>query len=238
MSNPIILSLDSDVQESDKLLSKIRPHLGMIKFSVGMWSAYGKECLSLAHNYSIPVFLDLKLHDLPSLVSSATSKICELFTSLKGRHFLSVHCFGGKAMCVDAKKAAEGSNVEIVGVSVLSSIDENDFHKIGFRDCRPGIRTVDLIHLARDTFPDNPLTHFTCSPNQISLVKKYWNDAVLITPGIRYENELDDDHKRTKSISFALKNGADWVVIGRPITKAYNPEIAAESFKQEAEKYR
>jgi orotidine-5'-phosphate decarboxylase len=236
MSSPIILALDTTLQKAHLLLSQVRPYIGMIKIGLGMWSEYGKECLNLGQQYNVPLFLDLNLHDTPDTIASATDKLCQQLSNIRGQHFLSLHCFGGAKMVAAAKKIADCSNVEIVGTTLLTSLDENDLHHMGCRDCRPGIRTVDLILSARNTH--SPITHFVCAPNHVALVKKHWQNLVVITPGIRFDTENENDHKRTKSISFALKNGVDWVVIGRPITESYDPVLAAEAFKNHADKFR
>lgn len=235
MNNPIILALDHSLLEADALLKQVRPHIGMIKISLGMWSDCGPECLSLARNYNISVFLDLKLNDIPDTVARATDKLCNHLSLIKGNHFLSVHCFGGPLMCNAAKQVSESSNTSIVGVTLLSSLDELDLQKIGFRDCRTGSKTVDLAFVAKNI--EYPLTHYMCAPVNISVLKKYCEQSTIITSGIRNENEHTDSHKRTKPLSYALKCGANWVIIGRPITHSFDPGSVAEEFKIKAEKY-
>jgi orotidine-5'-phosphate decarboxylase len=83
----------------------------------------------------------------------------------------------------------------------------------------------------------NGIRNYICAPNQLQLVQTYYEGVTLITPGIRADGSKEDDHARTKPIGFALKNGATWVVIGRPITQAPFPEEAALSFKRQAEKH-
>jgi len=248
--NPIILALDySDLHEARQMLDKVRPHIGMIKIGLELYTAYGREALELSSDFQIPVFLDLKLHDVPTTVRKTTAVVCSFLSKHPGEHILSIHCAGGREMCKAAIEAASSSNVSIAGVTVLTSLDDRDFHHIGFKDCRPGIRTVDAANVGYDCLHDGPqydaqgtriysgLTHFICAPNQVPLMKQHYENSILITPGIRADGDDTHDHERTKPASFALKNGASWIVIGRPITRASDPVIAAQYFEQQAKKY-
>jgi orotidine-5'-phosphate decarboxylase len=203
----------------------------------------------MSSDYQIPVFLDLKLNDVPTTVSKTTSVVCSLLAKHPGGHLLSIHCSGGKDMCKAALTASMGSNVSVAGVTVLTSMTERDFSRLGFTDRRPGIRTVDAASTGYDCMNDqaqydpagkriyNGLKHFICAPNQIPLMKSHYEDSILITPGIRAEGDETDDHARTKPAGFALKSGASWIVVGRPITKATDPRDAAVWFEQQAKKY-
>jgi orotidine-5'-phosphate decarboxylase len=248
--NPIIVALDfSELQEARKVVERIRPHIGMIKIGLELFTAYGREALEMSSDYQIPVFLDLKLYDVPTTVSKTTAVVCSLLAKHPGEHFLSVHCLGGKNMCKVALESSMGSNVTIAGVTVLTSHTEREFSRLGYSDRRPGIRTVDAADIAYDCMNDQAqydpagkrvysgLKHFICAPNQIPLMKQHYEDSVLITPGIRAEGDDTNDHARTKPAGFALKSGASWIVVGRPITKATDPRDAAFYFEQQAKKY-
>lgn len=248
--NPIIVALDfADLQEARKVVERVRPHIGMIKIGLELFTAYGREALEMSSDYQIPVFLDLKLSDVPTTVSKTTSVVCSLLAKHPGPHFLSVHCLGGKDMCRAAMEASMGSNVSIAGVTVLTSLTERDFSRLGYTDRRPGIRTVDAADIGYDCLNKeaqydvnhkrvyNGMKHFICAPNQAPLMKSHYEDAVLITPGIRAEGDNTNDHARTKPAGAALKGGATWLVVGRPITKATDPRDAALWFEQQAKKY-
>jgi orotidine-5'-phosphate decarboxylase len=250
--NPIILALDySDVSEAREMLSKVRSNIGMIKIGLELYSAAGKESLELSKEFNVPVFLDLKLHDVPTTVEKTVGNLCQKLSQYHGEHFLSVHCYGGKEMCARAAKVAEGSNIHIVGITTLTSMAERDFGAMGFRDCRPGIRTVDAAYIGADCFHERSiwdstgktrilsgLKHFVCAPNQLNLMRQHLGpDAVLISPGIRSDAEEVNDHKRCKPASFALKSGVNWLVIGRPITQSPNPEYTSLHFKEQADKF-
>ena len=173
-----------------------------------------------------------------------------MLSKYPGPHLLSVHASGGKVMCGAALKMAYGSNVNLAAVTVLTSMAEGELHSLGFRDCRPGIRTHALAEVAADCMNEYPqydanknrvydgINHFICAPNQLALLHDYLpQSSMFITPGIRSDTEEAHDHARTKPASFALKNGANWLVVGRPITKATNPAITAQYFEQQAIKY-
>lgn len=248
--NPIILALDyANLNQVEALLFKVRPHIGMVKIGLELWASHGKDALKIADYFKVPVFLDLKLHDVPTTVGKTAEVICSMLAPLQGNHFLSIHCAGGPAMCKAAMEAASGSNVTIAGVTILTSVAEPELHKMGFKDCRPGVRTVDMADVAYDCMNDTPqydpggkrlyngIRHFICAPNQAKLMKEYYEDAILITPGIRADSDDNHDHQRTKPAGFALKNGATWLVVGRPITQSSDPRAAAEYYEEQGKRY-
>lgn len=248
--NPIILALDySDLTEARQMLDKVRPHIGMIKIGLELYTAHGREALNLSSDYQIPVFLDLKLHDVPTTVGKTISVVCSFLSNHPGGHLLSIHCSGGRVMCETALKASMGSNVTIAGVTTLTSLDKRDFQHMGFRNSQPGTRTESAAYIGYDCMNEYPvydasgarvyngIKHFITAPNQLPLMKKHYEDSILITPGIRSDSDKTDDHARSKPIGFALKNGATWVVIGRPITQASDPLAAVQYFEAQAKKH-
>ncbi len=233
--NPIILALDfSDLNQADEMVGKVRNHIGMIKIGPELFNAYGREALELGPKHHVPIFLDLKLHDIPNTVAKTVDLITTRFSEQYRIKFLTVHAFGGSEMLKAAIGTAKGSNTEIAVVTLLTSVDSSDLHSFGFRDCREGIKTVDL---ALTAFNSGART-FVAAPSQIHLMRKHLDEpnelVTLITPGIRATDALPDDQKRTKPISFAIRNGADWVVVGRPITQSQDPELAAQSLLAQA----
>ena len=250
-TNPIILALDySDLQEAEQILSRVRPHIGMVKIGLELFVSAGRNAIDMIRSYNVPVFLDLKLHDVPTTVAKTTEMVCTMLANSFGEHFLSVHCFGGAEMCKAAMKATQGSNVSIAGVTILTSISDSDLYSMGFHNARPGDRTVSAANMVLDCLNEsavydpvtkkrifNGVKNFICAPNQLNLMKKHFENVTLITPGIRSEGEDTHDHDRAKPASFALKNGATWLVIGRPITKSADPVSAASYFEQQAKKY-
>jgi orotidine-5'-phosphate decarboxylase len=262
--NPIIVALDfNNLSEADAVLSKVRPHIGMIKVGLELYTSVGRESLSLARQYNLPVFLDLKLCDTPSTVKKTMDGLCgDLFT-IPGNHFISIHCFGGREMCKAALEVTRGTNVKPAGVTLLTSFDGSDLGSLGFTNRSVGIKTVGMARLgmgcvdqgvpAHPGYPPtrwNPgspptpgrdpigLDTFICAPAQLALMRKHYKDKpTLISPGIRMEGMDVHDHKNAKPASFALRSGADWLVIGRPITQASDPASIARHFEKIAEKY-
>jgi orotidine-5'-phosphate decarboxylase len=226
-NNPIILALDySNLSEASKMLDLVGSHLGMIKIGLELFTAHGFQSLELSKKYNLPVFLDLKLYDIPTTVEKTIKLICQQLSRYSGKHFLSVHCLGGKKMLQAAKLATQGSNVEIVGITLLTSLSQMEIHQFGFKRSSKNLKTIDLAEVAYTCdHPDHlneGITTFVCDPNHVALMRKHYPNSVLITPGIRIETE-DDDHVRSMTPTKALKNGSNWLVIGRPITQAINP---------------
>jgi len=250
-TNPIILALDySELSEARQVLSKVRPHIGMIKIGLELFAAYGREAIDLADEFNTQVFLDLKLHDVPTTVKKTIDVICSILSKYPGEHFLSIHSFGGREMCEAAFKTAQGSNVQVAAVTTLTSMDDRDFRGLGFRDGRSGIRTIDAAYVAADCSNERSIydaqrnrvlsgmSHFICAPNQLPLMRQHFgDDVVIIAPGIRSDSEEAHDHARSKPASFALKNGATWIVVGRPITQAPDPASSAIYFAEQVKKF-
>jgi orotidine-5'-phosphate decarboxylase len=237
--NPIILALDTDdISLAHALVEKTRDHIGMIKIGTELWAAYGPKALELGAMHSIPVFLDLKLHDIPSTVGKTIDVIVNRHSQICDIRFLSVHAFGCKKMLSTAVSAARASSIKIAGVTVLTSLDYPDLQWLGFTDCRENIKTKDLAVGAWDA----GVRTFVCSPKNGKLMRKYLDDVgtgdkcELITPGIRPDGSPEDDQKRTTSINEAIKNGSNWLVIGRPITAAVDPLDAAKDLSDQANK--
>lgn len=244
-ANPIILALDYDnLNDARQMVSLVRPYVGMLKVGLELFTACGKESLELSRDFNIPLFLDLKLHDVPLTVSKTVQVLCSQLARYHGPHFVSIHTLGGQEMCHAAWDVSLGSNVEIVGITVLTSLGESELASFGFRDSRVGVRATRLANLGVDCSEEHVgtgsggLNHFVCPPAQLKLMREHLgNDLVLISPGIRLPEAVVDDHKRPTTIGHALKNGATWVVIGRPITKDHDPLQAAIYFKEQADKY-
>lgn len=231
--NPIILALDlHSMDEARDLLTKTRDHIGMIKIGPELWSEAGPTSLELGKEFNIPIFLDLKLNDIPNTVSKTIDNILAQAT-LRGADitFMSVYAFGGREMIKAALGATRGKS-RLAVVTILTSLVRQDMVDFGFRNAQEGIRTVDLADFAQRAGADT----FVCSPCQIDLMRKHYKDKItLICPGIRAESDPEDDQKRTKPASFALRQGkADYIVIGRPITQNPSPDVAAKQFHDSA----
>lgn len=268
--NPIILALDYDnMSEAEAMLSKVRPHIGMIKVGLELYTSAGKDVFSLIKDYAIPMFLDLKLHDIPTTVQKTMDMLTSILATQPGQHFISLHSLGGGEMLKAALEVTMNTNVKPVCITVLSSFSSSDLWSLGFSNGQIGNKVIGLAKMAMGCIdqgqpghpghpgwaanhwsPGSPpipptpardpigMDAFVCPPAQLHLMRKHFKDKpILIAPGIRMDNMESDDHQNAKPVSFALKNGANWLVIGRPITKHPDPATMAEFFKKQADKY-
>jgi orotidine-5'-phosphate decarboxylase len=168
----------------------------------------------------LPIFLDLKFHDIPNTVGKAIQALRPLEPAI-----LTVHAAGGQAMMEDAKAAAP-KGTKVVGVTVLTSLDGGDLASIGF-DEDPHPQVVRLTELARKAGLDGVV----CSGNEVAAAKKLWPDGFFVVPGVRPANSHFEDQKRVVTPRGALDAGASILVIGRPITQAPDPDRAARAIE-------
>lgn len=232
----IILALDMPtIGEARDLLDKVRDSIGMIKIGPELWAGYGPAALALGSNYGIPIFLDLKLHDIPNTVRKTIDVIAGHVDVNIDIRFLSVHCFGGKTMLQEARNATIGTPINLVAVTLLTSLNSEDLRDMGLNR-QPGLRTTEMALLARSVGIEN----FVTSPVHVELLRKHLDKggfkSTLICPGIRSSTAPEDDQKRTKPVSFAIKAGADWLVIGRPISQSADPASAARDILAQIKK--
>lgn len=251
------------MSEADYMLTRVRPHIGMMKVGLELYTSVGREAFSLAKHYNLPVFLDLKLCDTPTTVRKTMEGLMGSLATLPGSHFVSVHCFGGREMLKAAYEVANGSNVKPVGITLLTSFDGSDLADLGFSNRSVGIKAVGMTKLGMGciepgtpSYPAYPPTRwspgspavvghppvgmdtFVCAPAQCALLRKHFEDKItLISPGIRLDDMASHDHKNAKPAAFALRTGANWLVVGRPITQAPDPRMMAQHFEKIAEKY-
>ena len=224
--NPIICALDMpEVDDATHMASLVRPHVGAVKLGLEFFTANGAAGVTAITRLGIPVFLDLKFHDIPNTVAKAIAA-----TAGMNMFMMTVHTSGGRAMllaAIDASvRVAQVTGKErplVIGVTLLTSLDGDDVSMLGFRDSlqEQVLRLADLAQSAR-------LDGVVCSPFEIAPIRKACgNDLLLVVPGIRPEGSAVGDQKRILTPKEALAKGADYLVIGRPITGAENPAAAA-----------
>ena len=166
----------------------------------------------------LPIFLDLKLHDIPNTVAKAVQALRSLKPAI-----LTVHAAGGRAMMEDAKAAApEGTKV--VGVTVLTSLDGNDLESIGL-ESNPHAQVERLTLLAKEAGLDGVV----CSGNEVKAARKLWPKGFFVVPGVRPADGSAGDQKRVVTPRAALDSGASIIVVGRPITQASDPAATLKS---------
>jgi orotidine-5'-phosphate decarboxylase len=219
--NPIFAALDTpDLSRALEIAKAVRPHVGGLKVGLEFISALGPDAVKRIVALGLPVFADVKLHDIPKTVAGASKAIAGL-----GASVFDVHCSGGEAMmraAVDAGRSVD-PNVKIIGVTVLTSMDESDLDAVGQK--KPAREQVlRLAELAKKSGLDGVV----CSAHEIeSLRAALGEDFLLVVPGIRPAGSDVGDQKRIMAPADALRAGASWLVIGRPITGAADPASAA-----------
>ncbi|MBU0725047.1 MAG: orotidine-5'-phosphate decarboxylase [Alphaproteobacteria bacterium] len=222
----------TDLDHAAALARKLGPSLGGVKLGLEFVNAHGPNGVRKVAESGHPIFLDLKYHDIPNTVAGAVRaaiSTCRPF-------MLNVHAAGGKAMMVAARDAAESvahqENIAkplVIAVTVLTSLDDADLAAVG----QQGPATEQVVRLARLT-QDCGLDGIVCSAREISAVRAACGpDFKLIVPGIRPAWSDTGDQKRIMTPADAIRAGADYLVIGRPITGAADPagavaRIAAE----------
>jgi orotidine-5'-phosphate decarboxylase len=221
MSSPIYVAIDTpDLERAKLIASKVKGHVGGIKLGLEFFSANGRAGIRAMAALGLPIFLDLKLHDIPNTVAKAVQALRPLKPAI-----LTVHAAGGRAMMEDAKAAApEGT--KIVAVTVLTSLDGDDLHKIGLaRDPHEQVERLTL--LAKESGLDGVV----CSGNEVRAAKKVWPKGFFVVPGVRPVDGMVADQKRVVTPRQALDSGASIIVVGRPITQAEHPGEAARAIE-------
>ena len=221
MKGPIYVALDTpDIERARTVATKVRNHVGGLKLGLEFFSANGRQGVREMAELGLPIFLDLKLHDIPNTVGKAIQALRPLNPAI-----LTVHAAGGRAMMEDAKAAAP-ADTKVVAVTVLTSLDGRDLASIGMPS-DPHEQVVRLTELARDSGIDGVV----CSGMEVAAAKKAWPGGFFVVPGVRPANGNSGDQKRVMTPRAALDAGASVLVVGRPITQAPDPDQAARAIE-------
>jgi orotidine-5'-phosphate decarboxylase len=219
--NPIYLALDLPRLDSAlELARKVKGHIGGLKLGLEFFCAHGHHGVHEIAHVGLPIFLDLKLHDIPNTVAAAMQAIHVLEPAI-----VTVHAAGGRAMMEDAKAAA-GEHCKVVAVTVLTSLDDDDLAATGINGSAHD-QALRLADLAREAGLDG----IVCSGHEVGEVHKRWKDGFLVVPGLRPAGGTLADQKRTVTPRQARDNGASVLVIGRPIARADDPVAAARAIE-------
>jgi orotidine-5'-phosphate decarboxylase len=222
----IIIALDVEtLKQARDLVACLNGAVGAFKIGKQLFTRCGPEAVAMVHSAGSRVFLDLKYHDIPTTVALAGCEAARM-----GVFMFNVHALGGTAMIAqtvkavhDMAKKARTSAPMILAVTVLTSMAQTDLAELGLHDPVEKI-VVRLARLARDAGADGVVA----SPREISLIKEACGpDFVVVTPGIRPATADLNDQKRSMKPAEALAAGADFLVIGRPVTHAPDPRSAA-----------
>jgi orotidine-5'-phosphate decarboxylase len=220
MPNRLIVALDTvDAARARGWADAVAPHAGMVKLGLEFYLANGAAGYrSVA---GLPVFLDLKLHDIPNTVAGGVRAVLPLRPRM-----LTIHAAGGAAMIRAASAAAAEAGTErptILAVTVLTSLDQADLSSIGVA-ATPAEQVLRLGRLAVESGADG----LVCSPLEVAMLRQALGpDVTLVVPGIRPAGTDTGDQARTMTPEQAVAAGADWIVVGRPITGAAGPGAAA-----------
>jgi len=219
--SPIFVAIDTPDLERAKLIAeKVRRHVGGLKLGLEFFCANGRQGIRDMADLGLPLFLDLKLHDIPNTVAKAVQALRPLEPAI-----LTVHAAGGRAMMEDAKAAAP-TGTRVVAVTVLTSLDGEDLRSIGAGgDTHAQVER--LTALAREAGLDGVV----CSGAEVRAARKAWPDGFFVVPGVRPADGAVGDQKRVVTPRAALDAGASVLVIGRPITQAEDPDQAARAIE-------
>jgi orotidine-5'-phosphate decarboxylase len=210
MPKTIIVAVDeTQLENFQNVIDSLDSDLCMIKIGSVSFNALGHQAISYASNKGFKIFLDLKLHDIPNTVKKSIKGLVSLPIDM-----MTIHTSGGLEMMKAAKKAVDGTDIKIFGVTALTSLSDEDTSLIFKRTAAEQVNT--MLDLAEQAGIDGVV----CSPHELSLVSKR-ESLLSITPGIRLKDSKDDQN-RVMTPKDALKQGANFLVIGRPITEAKN----------------
>jgi orotidine-5'-phosphate decarboxylase len=226
MATGLIAAIDTtDLQQARRLASAIAPSCGMLKLGLEFYLANGGAGVRLIDE--LPVFLDLKLHDIPNTVAGGVRAILPLAPRL-----LTLHATGGAAMIAAARQAAEAAGADrpkLLAVTVLTSLDAEALHATGVAG-GPRQQVLRLARLAMDNGADG----LVCSAHEVAMLRDALGAGpLLVVPGIRPAGSAVGDQARTMTPGEAARAGADWLVVGRPITAAADPAAAAAAIAAE-----
>ena len=226
----LIVALDTtEVAVASGWAGEVAPHCGMLKVGLEFFLAHGAEGVHAVERAGRPLFLDLKLHDIPNTVAGAVRAVLPLRPAM-----LTVHASGGAAMVEAARRAADGGpgtvRPVLLAVTVLTSLDAAALYEAGVS----GGTRQQVLRLARLAVAAGA-DGLVCSAHEVAALRDALGDGpVLVVPGIRPAGAAAGDQARVMTPGEAVAAGADWIVVGRPVTGAGDPGEAARTIAAEA----
>ena len=226
MANPVFVALDTpDIAQAVDLAAQVADAVGGLKLGLEFVNANGPDGIQTIAECGLPIFLDLKFHDIPNTVAGAIRAVIPLAPRI-----LNVHAGGGAAMMTAARDAADAAarahgvaKPLVIAVTVLTSLDADDLATVGQKG-PAAVQARRLALLARDCGLDGVV----CSAREVRDIRAACGpDFTLVVPGIRPSWSTSDDQKRVAGPAEAVRDGANYLVIGRPITEAPDPADAA-----------
>ena len=225
LTSRIALALDvSDLDTARRLIEQTREHIGVFKVGLELFTAIGPPAVEVVLNAGAKCFLDLKIHDIPATMGLSVSRAAEM-----GVDYLTVHSAAGSEALAAANQAA--GSMQLLAVTILTSLDEASLRRIGFVD-GPKPSVTRLAKLGWDA----GLRGFVTSAHECAALRaSIGDDAFLVTPGIRPAGTTADDQKRVMTPELAIAAGSNMLVVGRPIRDASDPAAAASALAREVE---
>ncbi len=222
--NPLIIALDVDtIDQALALIHELGPAVGFYKVGMELYAAGGMQFVTQVSALDKNVFLDLKLYDIGETVKRATFRIC----SSNSVQFLTVH--GSRAVMQAAVEGRGNTSVKLLAVTVLTSFDQDDLADLGY-----SVPVSDLVALRVRKAVESGMDGIVCSPIDVANVRQIGGpDLKLVTPGVRSPGASQGDQKRVSTPAEAIRNGADFLVVGRQVTRASNPRAAYEAILEE-----
>ncbi len=219
--SPIWVAIDTpELDRAIAIATRVGRHVGGIKLGLEFFAANGRTGVHEMARLHLPIFLDLKLHDIPNTVAKAVQALAPLNPAI-----LTVHAAGGRAMMEDAKAAAP-QGCKVVGVTVLTSLDASDLASAGVAGS-PHDQVLRLTAAAREAGLDGVV----CSGDEVRAAHRYWPQGFFVVPGVRPADGHVGDQKRVVTPRAALDAGASILVVGRPITQAPDPDAAVRAIE-------
>ncbi len=231
--NQLIVALDvKNLATANRLVTTLSDDVKWFKIGKQLFTAVGPASVKLLHEAKKNIFLDLKFHDIPNTVAGAVASATKI-----GANIINMHASGGLEMMRAAGEAAEKQASELsipkptlLGVTILTSVDEANFQ----RDFGTQRKLKDQVAYLAELSQKAGLEGVVASPLEIELIRKVCgNDFLIVTPGVRPAWAASNDQQRVMTPGEAINAGADYIVVGRPITAAGNPREAARTILQE-----
>ena len=226
----VIVALDfADFNELESFISILNPNLCKLKVGKELFVKFGPKVVEFLKSKGFDIFLDLKFHDIPNTVFAAVKASCEL-----GVWMLNVHASGGEEMLIAAREAVDKKKYKtnLIAVTVLTSFDRSNLISIGVHN-----NVQEQVKLLGELAFKCKLDGVVCSPNECLIIKKINPVFLTVTPGIRFNNDKNDDQKRVYNHIDAKNLGSDYLVIGRSITKSKDPLNVLRTINSDLEKF-
>lgn len=230
-NSPIIVALDfPEPAKALALAARLNPGMCRLKVGKELFTAGGPQIIESLHRKGFEIFLDLKFHDIPNTVAGAVKAAAAL-----GVWMVNVHASGGRRMMEAAREALEHCTSKrpwLIAVTMLTSLDQEDLREVGIE-----MSAHQMVHVLASLSNQCGLDGVVCGSHETIMLRNVLGEKpLLVTPGIRLDDSPQDDQKRVSSPQEAIKKGASYLVIGRPITQASDPVLVLEKISAQLEK--